>query len=244
MSLMENGKYKAVTKGLAPYYRPSGNLSVAVAVETEQGVSILARINIELNDGTISDSALKNLCKVFPAWDGSVEGLFVSDYFVDAACEIDVLNETGQNGKTYSNVKWLNPPGGMGGVDLPKSLTKQEMLQKYASKFRAMAGAQKPKPVTKPVPAPVVEDETGIKEAPAPKKAPVKKTAADPKKAAKAPTMEECWNMLQKRCPDNAEELWDKFIQEAGSDKDYSDITDTEWVAIMALCDGTNSLDM
>ena len=251
MSLMTAGQYVATTKGLSPYYRKGGQLSVAVKVVTDADIEILARVNIELNDGTISDASMKSLRKTFPSWDGTVEGLFVESNFIDIPCSITVEDQVNQeSGKVYSVVKWLNPPGGGMTVDMPELATKQELMAKYGARFRALSGGVKPKTAPKSEPKQdefPPEDETPTEEEkksePPKAKTPAKKSAPVSKKAVKAPTMEECWDALLKRNPDQAETLWEKFITEAGGDKDYDKITGPEWIAIMALCDGTNSLE-
>lgn len=254
--ILENGKYAAITKGLSPYYRKNGNLSIAIKVEAE-GKELVANQHIELNDGSISESVLKNLKKLFVEWDGTIESLFVEPNFVDIACEIEVENQKGEGeyeGKTFSKIKWINPPGGGGyTADLPEAADKKELLTKYGSKFRALMGGKKPSPAPTakqeelPTEDPPQDNppEEAKKTTKPPAKAPAKKPTPPPAKkdANPAPTMEMCWNTILKRKPAEAETLWQKFLDEVAAGKDYDDMTADEWKAVMKLCDGTNSLE-
>lgn len=254
---IDDGKYEAVVKAVSPYFRKNehgSRLSVALKLYIPSlDKEIMSRQALELNDGSISTRTLENLRKVFPLWDGQVESLLVASNFEDAPCEV-VIEQVERDGKSFSNVKWVNPLGG-GGQDVPETASKQELLSKYGSKFRALAGGKKSTPAAKPAPKQevkeeVVEEDPVEDEAeevfkPTPVKAPAKKAPAKKEKVEgrAAPTMEDCWNMLNKRKPKEAEELWATFIAEVGGDKDYSDITGEEWSRIMSLCDGTNSLE-
>lgn len=252
--LLENGQHEAVAKGISPYYRKNGMFTVAIIFEVGN-VQIKGDRYVQKNDGAFSEAELKNLQKVFPAWDGTIDGLFIADTFIDVPCSITIENRDGEGeyeGKTFSDVKWINPPGGGHTAELPEPADKKELLAKYGSQFRALMGGKKPAPAPKqedlPTQDPPEEDppaEPPKKTAKPPAKAPAKKSAPPPTKKDNnpAPTMEMCWNTILKRKPAEAEALWQKFLDEVAPGKDYDDMTADEWKAVMKLCDGTNSLE-
>ena len=227
--ILEAGKYSAVTKGASPYYRPkSGKLSLAVACMVD-AVEIIARVNVELNDGTISSANIATLRRVFPDWDGTIEGLLIAANFADKPCEIEVevtTNET--SGEQWSNVKWLNPVGG-GGGGMPEPADPKDLLAKYGSKFRALAGG-------KPIPAAAPKAAAPV---PAAKPPAPKPKAKAPSAAAATPTMESCWAEVCKNHPDpaDASKYWEGVLENNAPGKEYTDITAEQWQKIAKDCE-------
>jgi hypothetical protein len=217
--ILQDGTYDAVVKAGSPYTRNNGKLSFAAKCSVDE-VDIVARIAIELNDGTISTRALDNLRAVFPEWDGTVEGLFRDEWFADKPCQIVVVNEPSPDNpsKTYSNVKWLNPPGGKGGASLPQKANAKELAARLGAKFRALGGGQ-------PMQSASVMS-------------PAAKPPSAPKAQAKSATsnMEACWAKLTQNHPMEANTLWDKILAKHAPGKEYADISPDVWSAIYADC--------
>lgn len=129
--------------------------------------------------------------------------------------EIDVQDEE-YNGKVSRKVKWINPLGG-GGMKMPEPADRRSVLQKYGSKFRAIAGGT---PVNKPAARPAVATP------PKPKTPPVPQTGP-------TSTMEECWEIFCKEKPEGtAQEQLEKewfALQKSEIGKDDNNLTPHEW---------------
>jgi len=245
------GQYEAAVKGVSPYYRKpkdSGGeprLSVAVKCLVGDGdgsEEIVSNQHIELNDGSLSERTLSNLRKVFPLWDGTIEGLFIEQNFMDVPCKIEIEHKAGikDPSQIFANVKWLNPPGG-GGGGMPEPADPKDLLAKYGGKFRALAGGKLVAAPAAKAPAPTAKAPA----APAPKApAPAAKAPPAPKAKAKTvaaatPTMEQCWAEVCKNHPDgnDATAYWEKVLAKFAEGKNYVDITAEEWTAIAKECE-------
>jgi hypothetical protein len=176
------------------------------------GKEIIGKEYLELNDGTISDKTIKRLRDCFPAWDGAIESLEAGECCRDVTVDIVIENEADKTdpSKTWSNVKFMNPPGGKGAT-LPAALDRKSLTAKYGAKFRALSGGTPPAAKPKAPPAP-----------PPPAKA-----------KGLTSTMEECWESLCKKFPEElreqVQERWFKLIEQSVPGKDQGDFTGDDW---------------
>lgn len=219
--LFENGTYPAIARCGSPYLRSNGKLSFAVKCEIGDK-NIVARLHIELNDGTLSEKTLERIGECFPDWDKTVEGLYNEAAFSDVDVSVTTLNEEDQNdpNKVWTRVQWLNPAGGGGGATMPEVASKDDLVAKYGSKFRAL---------------------TGGKSAATP---PKRKTTPPKTDDGKAPTTEECWNALEERMGKatraKKEEEWNRILDVVADGADYENISPEDWKRVMEQCKDDN----
>lgn len=219
--LFADGTYAATVRDGYLYQRgEQERLSLALRLEIE-GKEMKHEVHIELNDGTISERALKTLRECFTTWDGSIEALDAGDCLREVSVEVVIENEPGQKDptKTYSRVKWMNPPGGSArGPNMPERASGASLAAKYGAKFRALSGG-KPVAPTKPAAA----------------KAPTKPAA---KKTAPTATADECWAAMAKVNPlvpeTEVRGKWFEFIELAAPGKSTENMTPEEFGKLKA----------
>jgi hypothetical protein len=185
--------------------------------------------NLIQKDGTPNTRTIGFLKDVF-GWDGKdFDALQNGDFSaveVDAVC-INVAG-TKDPTKMYTQIQWINKPGGMS-ADLPAPTDTKTLTAKYAAKFRALSPTTT-KPTAKPAPA----------AAPAPTAPAAPKTPPKRPAAAKPTPSDEgaCWEkVLQLRPNDDAdaqaEYFWSNVAKVVG-DK-VSEITPEEWGKVMVV---------
>lgn len=228
--LLENGTYAATVRDVHLYERgEQKRLTAAFKLEAE-GKEIVHREWLELNDGTISEKTLARLREVFTAWDGSIEALDDGACCRDVEVEIVVENEQDQqdSSKTWTRVRWMNPPGGgAGNGGMPDRVDRGSLVSRYGSKFRALAGGTRP--VATNADAKKAAVDLGLKPAsslPPPAKKPAADTPAES-------SLEECWELACKRRAGKpraeVEAAWFKVLDAVCPGKDAADLTPAEW---------------
>lgn len=220
--LFEDGTYPAIARTGSPYLRKNGKLSFAVKCEAG-GKEIVARLNIELNDGTLSEKTLERMGECFPDWDKTVAGLYDEAAFTDVDVSITTQNEEDANdpSKIWTRVQWLNPAGGGGGASMPEVASKEDLVAKYGSRFRAMGGGTSASaPPTQSAPPAAKEDD------------------------GKATTMQDCWEALEKRMGKvprkKLDAEWTRIIDLVAEGQDYENIGPEDWKRIMGQCADDN----
>jgi len=244
--LLENGTYRAVVKDVSVYLRGENErLTGAFRLECK-GKELVHREWLELNDGTISDKTMKRLRTCFPKWDGTIEALEQGFCVQNVEVEVTVENEQDRQDpeKWWTRTKFMDPPGGSsGGAAMPEKANRASLVSKYGARFRALAGGTPAKSVsTGPsavgsgAPASSAERET---KAPLPPAPPVKPTAK-PAQAPCAPsTLEECWEALCKKHPDEFREQvsdrWFKLLGDVVPGKDQADFAPEDWGRVLTV---------
>ena len=254
--LLENGIYRAVVKDISLYLRGEyERLTAAFKVECE-GKELVHREWIELNDGTISDKTIKRLRMCFPKWDGNIETLEQGFCVQDVEVDITVENEKDKQdpAKWWTRVRFINPPGE--GAASPASMPEKEnrgtLVSKYGSRFRALAhstgsgqahstgsGQAGGKPVDSGQGA--GSTERGVKRTagPSPQAGPpVKTPPPSPEIPVEPSTLEECWEALCKKYPDESREQvgerWFEMLARVVPGKDQADFGPQDWGRVMA----------
>ncbi len=238
--LLENGTYDAVVRDNSLYLRGENErLTAAFRLECE-GKELVHREWMELNDGTISDKTIKRLRACFPDWDGSIETLEQGFCCKDVQVEITVENEQDREDpeKWWTRVQYMDPPGGGGGsANLPEKENRATLVSKYGARFRALAGGVQhaapattaapatPPPPSAPPPSPRPAPSTSSGQAP-------KETPVDPS------TLEECWEALCEKHPDEmreqVSERWFELLGRIGDGKDQADFGPGDWGRVLA----------
>jgi hypothetical protein len=152
------------------------------------------------------------------------------------AVDLVIENETMEDGKTYSRVKWINSPGGNGGA-MPASADRNSILTRYGAKFRALSGGTPVKPIARPAVPPVGAAPKVPTTPPLPGMPALPK--AEPKSAsAPVSTMEKCWQFL---CEKNQgmertalERLWFATIADLFPKKEQADFSPQDWGKVEA----------
>jgi hypothetical protein len=252
--LLENGMYRAVVKDVSVYLRGENErLTAAFRVECE-GKELVHREWLELNDGTISDKTTKRLRACFPKWDGTIEALEQGFCVQDVDVEVTVENEQDKQEpeKWWTRTKFMDPPGGSsGGAAMPERANRASLVSKYGARFRALAGGTPARAVGSAQSAvgsgagsvgsgqsAVSRPERGAR-APLPPAPPVKPTAKPAEAPATPSTLEECWEALCKKHPDELREQvsdrWFKLLGDVVPDKDQADLAPADWGRVLAV---------
>ena len=232
--LLENGTYRAVVKDISVYLRGENErLTGAFRLECE-GKELVHREWLELNDGTISDKTIKRLRECFPKWDGSIETLEQGFCVQGVEVEVTVENEQDKQDpeKWWTRTKFMDPPGGgSGSAALPDKESRATLVSKYGARFRALAGGA---PAARSAPGGAAKaNPTGAGQAPSRPPA-----ARAPKAPEAASTLEECWDAICKKHPDElreqVSERWFQMLAQTIPGKDQADFGAEDWGAVMA----------
>lgn len=224
---IENGNYAAKPTGLAVGgEHQNGCLIVSMEFEMEGGAKISNTFWLTTKDGAMNTRTIQTLKEVF-GWDGSDPFWFEDSLTLrEIPVELVIENETftGNDGveRTAPKVKWVNAPGGAGGVKIANG-DRKTLLAKYGAKLRAVSGG---------APAPA-------RSAP-----PAAKPAAPAAPAAEPSDMEACWNELFSRMmytgkPGSkvkrsaVEAKWFEILKELHGEKDPNEFTPAEWGAVL-----------
>jgi len=233
---LENGIYRATVRDISMYLRGENErLTAAFRLDCE-GKDLVHREWMELNDGTISDKTIRRLRDCFPQWDGSIETLEQGVCVKDVEVDVTVENEPDRNDpeKWWTRTRFMNPPGGAGGsASMPDRESRATLVSRYGARFRALAGGKQvsgagtaaaatPAPASPPPSAP-----------PPPPPAPAKV------EAPVAPsTLEECWEALCDKHPDELREQvgerWFEILGRVGNGKDQADFEPEDWGRVLA----------
>jgi len=217
MNQIQDGRYPAKFTGeVSVYENAKGSLVASFPVEVE-GQTRTWFATLVSPDGTVNTRRIADI-KAMIGWDGQVDTLDTLQ-FAGAECEATITNEQGNDGKTYSNIRFCNPLG-RPGTKQPESMDRNTLLTKYGAKFRAVAGGapvtSRP-PVKPPVTTPV--------NAPPPREA----TA----------NMETCWktlcNKMEGKDRQQIESTWFEHVQEVGDGCQPPDFTPEMWLRLLTL---------
>ena len=266
--LLENGVYRAVVKDISVHLRTTKDkeereverLTGSFRLECE-GKELVHKEWLELNSGTISDKIIKRLRECFPKWDGSIETLEQGFCVQGVEVEVTVENEQDREDpdKWWTRTKLMYRPGGSSGgaAALPDKESRATLVGKYGSRFRALAGGMPAMTEVRgqqsEVPpsrgsssvassSQMAEGEIehqgrkGSEERMGPPPAPMRPPAAV--KAATS-TLEECWDALCKKHPDEFREQvsdrWFKLLEQVGEGKDQADFGPADWGRVMGV---------
>ena len=230
--LIENGTYRAVVKDISVHLRGENErLTAALRLECE-GKELLHKEWLELNDGTISDRTIRRLRDCFSKWDGSIEMLEQGFCVQDVEVDVTIENEQDRDDpeKWWTRVRYMDPPGGASGTAaLPPAETRATLVSKYGARFRALAGGTPAKPAG--------DQAAAAPATPPPSPAPPAAAPAKTQGAMEVSSMEECWEALCKKCPDELREQvsdrWFELLARVVPGKDQADFGPEDWGAVM-----------
>lgn len=218
---IESGRYGAAFTGeCSVYENAKGSLVAAFGIQVEGTVRTWFATLVNA-DGAVNTRRVADL-KVMLGWDGVDPSWLVEhpEGYAGSDCEVTIENETGQDGKTYANIKYVDPPGGGGGgAKLPEPMSKQALMAKYSAKFRAVSGGTPARPAAK---AQVKEEQpmppqyANYKPPSAPPSRPP--VGPPPAPRAQTVTMEECWAAMCESGKDRKEmeQDWFELIEQVG----------------------------
>lgn len=105
--LLPDGKYTGEVIDVAFFENSKGNLTAKIRVHVE-GHDINYMSYVE-NDGRVLNAKeIDRLAACFPTWDRTLDGLERMEGVRNVVVQCVIKNEE-KNGKTYSNLKWINP---------------------------------------------------------------------------------------------------------------------------------------
>jgi hypothetical protein len=208
---VEPGTYDDVAVvGASVYEAPSG--AVMCLMKFENGLQ--GGICLIQKDGTLSERGFKDVQTILGWSDWDWARFDADPETFTGTAQIVVEDRTGDSGKTYSSIKYVNAPGG-NGRQLEKGNAKS-LAAKYGAKTRALFGGAPAGSPAKPTPPP------------APKKAPPPPPAA----TFKPSTMEICWDEFCQANSNKTElelySMWPALILKA-TGKDQNDCTPEDW---------------
>jgi hypothetical protein len=230
--LLENGTYPAVVKDISLYARGElERLTAALRLECE-GKELLHREWLQLNDGTISERAIRRLRQCFPKWDGTIEALEEGFCVRDVDVDVTVENEQDRQDpeKWWTRTKYIDPPGGsMSSPALPQGESRTTLVSKYGARFRALSGGS-PKAE---IGSQKSEDGSQTTDGP-----PSRPTMPPPAAPVATVTMEECWDAMCGKYPDELREQvgerWFTLMEQVHPGKDPAELGPDEWGRVMA----------
>ncbi len=228
--LLPDGKYQAVVKDVYLYERgDQKRLTAAFLLDVEHEGKLVEMKHyewLELNDGSMSKKAAKNLAECFPQWDGTIEAL--SHGFCCQGVQVQITTENEQDKKDpnifWTRSRYMDPPGRTGGST--EERLDPAKLGEYASRFNAIgaeARANAPQTQAAPPTPPSAQPPT----APA---------------TGRESSMIDCWNTLVDRNSgwDRAriEARWFEILGKVCPGKDSGDLTPAEWGTVMRVIVG------
>jgi hypothetical protein len=247
MARIEPGTYVARSVGQSVYESPKTGalvlcLNCEVVDEAASGTSLKAYQTLVKGDGELMTKSIENMKQVF-GWDGTDPAWFMDADLTGVNFKVVVEDETvtADDGvtKTYSKVKWVNPIDGTPGAAMPGNADKKSILNKYGSKFRALAGGtpvKKPAnvvpmpPTTPPAPPQQQAALPGVPPPPAP---------AAPKKGKKiiaVSTQEKAWeaccNDNNGKSTDELSKVWYDTLARLYGGKPTADLRPEEWAKV------------
>ena len=236
--LFENGVYEAIVKDVSLYFRGEMERLTAAFRLDCLGKELVHREWIELNDGTLSEKTVNRLRACFPSWDGDIGSLEQGHCCRGVAVLVTVENEQDRTDATkwWTRTRYMNPPGGAcsGAATLPDKESRATLVSKYGARFRALAGGTPAAAGTAVVPP----------KAPPPTARPPVPASAGPGPAPRQPAppaavsnLEDCWEALCKRHPDELREQvgerWFALLARVVPGKDQADFTPEDWGRVM-----------
>jgi len=234
--LLENGIYGAFVRDVSLYLRGDNERLTAAFKLDCGGKELVHREWMELNDGTISDKTIKRLRSCFPQWDGSIETLEQGFCVQDVEVEITVENEQDRDDpeKWWTRIQYMDPPGGgSGGATMPERASQATLVSKYGARFRALAGGAQQAPPARTA-APANPPPPAAPAPPPPSPAP----QAQEELPVQASTLEECWEALCEKHPDEMREQvsdrWFELLGRVGAGRDQADFGPDDWGRVLA----------
>ena len=228
--MLNPGNYSGIATGPKLYETEKGALMFGCLITVTSppdyvNETITCRQCIVAKDGTISEITTKMLREVF---DWMTEDPFwIVDNCEETPLDFTVEHED-YDGKTRDRVRWMNRPGegGGGGLGNVKEADRKDVLRKYGSRFRAMAGGKAVSAPKKTAPPPAK------KSAPPP---PSKKAEAT------ASNEDDCWAAFNKanegKDDGTIADLWFKFVEAKYPGVPFTEITPSQWGDVMSAID-------
>jgi hypothetical protein len=214
MSNLQDGcRYDGRPTGVASVYEnQNGNLILCMEIEVE-GEHLRWYAALATAKDGVNTKTIERLKQMFE-WDGIDPFWFVdhgADYTERAVvATIEIRPGTANPEKMFANIKFLDPPGGMGGGEVPESGDRNALLAKYGGKFRAVAGGVPAKPAPK-----------------APPKAPPSKAPPTAPPSGKTSDQITVW---QRFCElGGTDKDWFGVLAEAVPGVDQGDFTPAQW---------------
>jgi hypothetical protein len=253
MPHIQPGTYAACATQAAVYDKPNGPLVLCLelAVRSDPPVRLKGYQSFTTKDGALNSRCIASLRECFPEWDGTDPFWFKDADLASQELSVVIEDEVSdRDGKTYSKVAWINPPGGRGGGAMPASGNRAAILAKYGARFRALAGGVPAKPAAAPAaaaPAPTppgpacpakLEERSG---------APVEDDGGsepgdEPEGGARTSDMQECWHAFCEACPhkDRAtiSKAWWATLKDTVPGKQQGDFTPEDWGRVMLAIEG------
>ena len=229
------GTHIACATQAAVYENANGTLVLCLDLEVraDPPARLKGYQSLTTRDGAINTRCVESLRQCFPEWDGTDPFWFEDADLTGREVEIVVEDEVSdRDGKTYSKVAWINPPGGRGGGAMPASGNRAAILSKYGSRFRALAGGAPAAPkAAAPAPAEVPAEPAQVEDAgddspPAP-----------PEDAAPAVDMAACWRAFCDASPHKERaalnKAWWNLLKEAVPGKQQGDFSPADWGRVL-----------
>src|SRR3990167_10359451 len=142
---IENGTYVAKPTGrIEVGEHANGCLIVSMEFVLAGGAKISNTFWLTTKDGAMNTRTIETLKDVF-GWNGADPFWFEDNGDMLSGIDVELVIEnetfTGNDGqeRTSSKVKWVNAPGGAGGVKIA-SKDRKALLSKYGSKLGAVFG--------------------------------------------------------------------------------------------------------
>jgi hypothetical protein len=226
--LPEVGKHKAFTTDKAVYENQNGTLIFSAYFLVGEQIGITGYFCLTTKDGAISERNVRTLKDVY-GWDGCDPFWLVDNDLSQTEVEIVVEDQTGRDGNPMRSVAWLNKPGSGNGSKKLESGDRANILAKYGSRFRAMAGGSAPSPRPPVSAAP---------KQPAPRPAAPSLPPPVPREDAPVSDMSECWSIFCEHGNDlmsqeEATDQWFKLIESVAG-KSSEKCTPQDWGKIKA----------
>lgn len=220
---IENGKYPAQPTGRVEVgEHKNGCLIATMEFDIGEGRTISNTFWLTTKDGAVNTRSIETLKEIF-GWDGA-DPFWLEDHaaeFADVPVELVIENEE-YEGKTYPKVKWVNPPGGMGGSQVANG-DRQALLAKYGAKLRAVSGGTS-----------VPKKQVAQSEPP---KQPELVSPPVAKKACPPSDMNACWKALTDSMAEKPraeiEAKWFEIIKDVHGDKPQPEYTPGDWGMVM-----------
>lgn len=224
--LVENGIYPARPTRQSVYEKENGAVVCCMEFDLGGGKFIKNYFTVIGKDGTLNTKCIANLKDLF-GWNGTDLAELANGDFTQIDVELVIENQPDKNDptKVYSNILWVNKPGGgPGQSEMPASSDLKSLTAKYGAKFRAVAG-----PVTRPA-ARTAAPQTNA----AGPRTPPRRPAAQGNVSSEA----DCWAKSQSLRPNETDDeqaafFWTCISQAVGSKTEG--ITPQEWGKVMEV---------
>jgi hypothetical protein len=242
MPHIQPGTYNACATQAAVYENNNGTLVLCLDLDirSDPPVRLKGFQSLTTKDGALNSRCIASLRECFPEWDGADPFWFEDAVIAGRELSVVVEDEVSdRDGKTYSKVAWINPPGGRGGGAMPASGNRAAILAKYGSRFRALAGGVPAKPAASPAaaaPAPTPQGPAPVEDDGAPE------PGDEPEGGARTSDMQESWRAFCEACPHKdrptINKAWWATLKDTVPGKQQGDFTPEDWGRVMLAIEG------